>query len=121
VRNKRSLVGLDNLVDLIEVCTRHPAAANQVFLVSDGDDLSTTELFRRVAQATGKPARLVPVPTPLMTAGAALLGRGPLAQRLFGSLQVDISKTRRLLGWSPPVSVADGLRAAAATSVSPES
>jgi nucleoside-diphosphate-sugar epimerase len=121
VNNKRSLVALENLIDLIEVATRHPAAAGHVFLVSDGDDLSTTELFRRTGEALGKPVRLLPVPAWLMFAGATLLGRRPVAQRLFGSLQVDISKTRRLLGWSPAVSVVEGLRAAAAAPVSDQS
>lgn len=118
VHNRRSLVALANLIDLIDVCTRHPAAANEVFLVSDGEDLSTTELFRRVALALGKPSRLFPVPTWLMMAAATMVGRRPVAQRLLGSLQVDITKTKRLLGWSPPVSVVDGLRAAAAAPVS---
>lgn len=113
INNKRSLVALDNLVDLIVTCIDHPAAANQTFLVSDGEDLSTTELLRRMGQAMGKPARLIPVPTALLKAGAALVGKPELAQRLCGSLQVDISKTRELLGWSPPISVDEGLRRAA--------
>jgi nucleoside-diphosphate-sugar epimerase len=106
---------------LIDVCTRHAAAANQVFLVSDGEDLSTTALFRRAAGALGKPSRLFPVPTWMMMAGAAMVGRRPVADRLLGWLQVDITKTQRLLGWKPPVSVDDGLRAAASTPVSPRS
>lgn len=108
--NRRSLVGLDNLVDLIIRCIDHPAAANQTFLVSDGEDLSTAELLRRMGQALGRPARLVPVPMALLKAGAAVLGRGDVAQRLCGSLQVDITKTRELLDWSPPASVDEGLR-----------
>jgi len=110
IHNKRSLVALDNLVDLIVTCIDHPAAANQVFLVSDGEDLSTTDLLRRMASALGKPARLLPVPAWLLEFGARLLGKQDLAQRLCGSLQVDISKTRELLGWTPPVSVDEGLR-----------
>jgi nucleoside-diphosphate-sugar epimerase len=113
VNNKRSLVALDNLVDLIVTCIDHPAAANQTFLVSDGEDLSTTELLRRMGQAMGKPARLMPVPPALLKAGAAMVGKPELAQRLCGSLQVDISKTRELLGWNPPISVDEGLRRAA--------
>ena len=81
--------------------------------MSDGEDLSTTELFVRMAAALGKPARLIPVPAWMLTAGASLLGKCDLSQRLCGSLRVDISKTRNLLGWSPPVSVDDGLRATA--------
>jgi len=110
IHNKRSLVALDNLVDLIITCLDHPAAANQTFLVSDGEDLSTTELLQRMGLALGRPARLIPVPTLLLQAGAAILGRGDMAQRLCGSLQVDISKTRTLLGWTPPISVDEGLR-----------
>lgn len=108
--NKRSLVAVDNLVDLIATCIDHPAAANQTFLVSDGEDLSTTQLLQRMGKALGRPARLLPVPASLLQAGAAMLGRRAIAQRLCGSLQVDIGKTRELLGWAPPVSVDDALR-----------
>lgn len=110
IHNRRSLVALDNLVDLIVTCIDHPAAANQTFLVSDGEDLSTTELLRRMAAALGKPARLLPVPSWLLEAAAALLGKQALSQRLCGSLQVDIGKTRELLEWTPPVSVDEALR-----------
>ncbi len=113
IDNHRSLVALDNLVDLIVTCIDHPAAANQTLLVSDGEDLSTTQLLQRMGQALGKPARLVPVPPALLKLGAALVGRPAVAQRLCGSLQVDISKTRQLLGWVPPLSVDEGLKRAA--------
>ena len=109
VHNKRSLVALDNLVDLIVTCLAHPAAANQVFLAGDGEDLSTSDLLRGVAQAMGKPARLLPVPAGLLQLGATMLGKKAMAQRLLGSLQVDISKNRELLGWQPPLTVAQGL------------
>lgn len=109
-QNRRSLVALDNLVDLILTCTSHPAAANQTFLVSDGEDLSTTELLRRIGRAMGRPTRLVPVPSRLLQAGALLAGKGDLAQRLLGNLQVDITHTRQTLGWYPPISVDEGLR-----------
>ena len=108
--NKRSLVAVDNLVDLIATCIDHPAAANQTFLVSDGEDLSTTQLLQRMGSALGRPARLLPVPASLLQAGAAMLGRRAIAQRLCGSLQVDICKTRERLAWAPPVSVDDALR-----------
>ena len=111
--NRRSLVALDNLVDLIVTCATHPAAANQTFLVSDGEDLSTTQLMRRMGQALGRPARLVPVPGRWLELGAAALGRASVAQRLCGSLQVDIAKTRQLLGWTPPLTVDEGLKKAA--------
>jgi nucleoside-diphosphate-sugar epimerase len=110
VHNKRSLVGIDNLVDLIMTCIDHPAAANQVFLAGDGEDLSTTDLLIRMGVALGKPARLIPVPSFLLMAGATILGKRSMAQRLLGSLQVDISKARDLLGWSPVTSLDDGLR-----------
>lgn len=109
IRNKRSLVSLDNLVDLIMTCLDHPAAANQTFMVSDGEDVSTTELLSRMAAALGKPARLIPVPAALMNIAAKILGRADIAQRLNGSLQVDISKTREVLGWSPIKSLDEGL------------
>lgn len=110
IENKRSLVALDNLVDLIVTCIDHPAAANQVFLAGDGEDLSTPELLRRLGTALASPARLLPVPVVWLKAGAKALGRDDLFQRLSGSLQVDISKARNLLGWNPPISVDEGLR-----------
>lgn len=103
--NRRSLVALDNLVDLIVTCVDHPAAANQTFLVSDGEDLSTAGLVLRIGNALGRSAKLIPVPTRLLTLGARMIGRPGIAQRLCGSLQVDIGKTQALLGWVPPVSV----------------
>ncbi|NUU39108.1 SDR family oxidoreductase [Pseudomonas sp. C2B4] len=109
VHNQRSLVAIDNLVDLIVTCSDHPAAANQVFLASDDEDVSTTQLLRKLAAALGKPARLLPVPSWLMTCGATLLGQRALADRILGSLQVDISKNRQLLGWIPPVTLDQAL------------
>ena len=107
IHNQRSLVALDNLVDLIGTCITHPAAANQVFLVSDGEDVSTPELLRHMGQAIGHPARLIPIPTSLLKLVAAMIGKQDMAQRLCCSLQVDITKTRQLLGWTPPVSLPD--------------
>lgn len=109
IHNRRSLVALDNLVDLIITCINHPKAANQVFLVSDGDDLSTTALMRKMGDALGKPARLLPVSSGVLTFFADLLGKASLSQRLCGSLQVDITKNRELLGWTPPVNVDSAL------------
>lgn len=109
VHNRRSLVALDNLVDLIVTCCHHPAAANQVFLASDDEDVSTTQLLSKLAAALGKPARLLPVPSGLMSGVAALLGQRALADRILGSLQVDISKNRKLLGWIPPVTLDQAL------------
>lgn len=110
INNRRSLVALDNLVDLIATCITHPAAANQTFLVSDGQDLSTTQLLRQMAKALGKPARLIPVPMWLLTTVATLLGKRDFSQRLCGSLQVDMTKTCTMLGWTPPVSVEKALK-----------
>lgn len=113
IHNSRSLVAIDNLVDLVLTCVDHPAAANQTFLVSDGEDLSTTVLLRKMSQVLNAPARLIPIPSWILQTGAALLGKKALSQRLCGSLQVDITKTRSLLGWTPPVSVNDALKATA--------
>lgn len=113
IQNARSMVALDNLVELLVTCVKHPAAAGQTFLVSDGEDVSTTELLRRTAQSMGKKAFLLPIPAFVLEWGAALLGKRAVAQRLCGSLQLDIAKTRQLLGWTPPVSVDEGLRRAA--------
>jgi len=109
IHNKRSFVALDNLVDLIVTCVDHPGAGNQTFLVSDGEDLSTTELLQRLAISLDKPVRLIPVPANLLVLGATLLGKRDLLQKLCVSLQVDISKARKLLGWEPPVSVDEAL------------
>lgn len=110
IHNKRSLISLENLVDLIFVCTQHCAAANQTFLAGDGKDLSTTELLQRMGQALGGPVRLFPVPEKLLEVGSVLLGKREIAQRLCGSLRADITKARTLLGWDPPMSVDEGLR-----------
>lgn len=110
IQNQRSFVGVDNLIDLIITCIYHPAAANQVFLASDGQDLSTTELLRFIATSAGKPSRLIPVPGYFLMLAATVLGKKKMAQRLMGSLQVDISKARDLLGWEPAISVEEGLR-----------
>jgi nucleoside-diphosphate-sugar epimerase len=109
IHNRRSLVARANLVDLILTCLDHPAAANQVFLAGDGEDLSTTELLRKLGQALGRPARLLPVPEGLLEGAAGLLGKRAVAQRLCGSLGVDIGKARERLGWEPPVSVDQAL------------
>lgn len=111
--NHRSLVALDNLVDLIAKCLSHPAAAGQTFLVSDGEDMTVTGLLQRTAAAFGKPARLLPLPMVGLRVAGRLLGREAVIQRLCDTLQVDISKTRRVLNWEPPVSANVALRKAA--------
>jgi len=105
VDNRRSMVAIDNLIDLISACLDHPAAANQIFLVSDGEDLSTACLLRRVGNALGTPAILFPIPAWMLVLCASLIGKSSVAQRLCGSLQVDISKTTSLLKWAPPVTL----------------
>ena len=114
VHNQRSLVALDNLVDFIVLCLVHSEAANQTFLVSDGQDLSISELVRGLACALGVPSRLLPVPVWALQAGATLLGRKDLERRLCCNLQVDIAKARNVLRWKPPFSVEEGLRLAVA-------
>ncbi|MFZ6771211.1 UDP-glucose 4-epimerase family protein [Undibacterium sp. SXout7W] len=115
IHNQRSFVYLDNLLSLISCCLQHPGAAQEVFLVSDGQDVSTTELLQHCATALQVPSRLLPVPATLLNLAARLLGRQSIADRLCGSLQVDISKAHRLLGWTPPYTVDQGLRATAIT------
>ena len=109
IYNKRSFVALDNLVDLIITCIEHPSATNQIFLAGDGEDLSTTDLLLRMGRALGHPARLIPVPEKILKVAAVLMGKRALAQRLCGSLQVDISKTRDRLDWEPIVTIDETL------------
>jgi len=111
--NRRSLVALDNLADLVCTCLEHPAAANQTFLVSDGEAVSTAGLVRAMATALGKKPRLLDVPLPWMSRVAQALGQGAVTQRLFDSLEVDIDKNRQLLGWQPTTRMADALAATA--------
>ncbi|WP_286978720.1 NAD-dependent epimerase/dehydratase family protein [Pseudomonas sp.] len=101
IKNRRSLVSVGNLVSLILTCISHPSAANQIFLVSDGVDLTTTDLLRSVSKAMGKPSHLIPVPVFLLKLLLCMVGKRRLAQRLFDSLQVNIDKNKQLLGWVP--------------------
>nr|WP_082709102.1 SDR family oxidoreductase [Marinobacterium profundum] len=110
VDNQRSLVGLDNLVDLIITCIDHPGAANQTFLVSDNEDLSTPGLIECLSRAMGRSPRLLPCPVSLLRLGARLVGREDSLSRLCDSLQVNMSHTMDTLGWKPPVSVEDGIQ-----------
>jgi nucleoside-diphosphate-sugar epimerase len=104
------MIGIDNLVDLILLCARHPAAAGQTFLAGDGASLSTPDLIRRLASAAGTQARLLPVPVGLLRAAGRVLGKSAEIDRLVGSLEVDIMHTQETLQWSPPISVEEGLR-----------
>ena len=108
--NRRSLVAIDNLSNFLVLCTYAPAAANQTFLVSDGHDVSTAELLTCLGEALGRPARLLPVPLGWLTAGAKILRKTGIAQRLLGNLQIDITKARSVLGWVPPFSLQQGLQ-----------
>ncbi|UTW14250.1 UDP-glucose 4-epimerase family protein [Marinobacterium rhizophilum] len=110
VDNRRSLVGLDNLVDLIITCIDQPAAANQTFMVSDNHDLSTPELISTVSRAMGKSPRFFPLPVSVLRKSAAWVGRGSVVARLCDSLQVDISHTMDTLGWKPAVSVEEEIQ-----------
>ncbi len=110
VQNRRSLVGIDNLLDFLQLCIEHPAAAGEVFLVADGEDLSTPQLIRRLAEAMGVTARLFFLPVPMLRLLGRLSGRSAAVDRLCGDLQVDLEKNRRLLGWAAKRSVEAGLR-----------
>ncbi|ESS71619.1 UDP-glucose 4-epimerase GalE [Methyloglobulus morosus KoM1] len=110
VHNKRSLVALSNLVSFVIYCVDHPKAVNEIFLICDGEDVSTTELITKTAEALGKKPLLIPVPVGLMKFAARLIGKEELANRLFGSLQIDSSKAKALLGWKPAVTMAQQLQ-----------
>jgi len=109
IHNQRSLLSLTNLVDLICCCLDHPGAAGETFLVSDGEDVSTPELMRRIAHALGKSERLLPVPEWILKIGGALTGKSNHVKRLCGSLRIDSSRVRRLLGWTPPCTMEEEL------------
>lgn len=109
INNRRSLLALENLVDLLALCVWHPRVGGETFLVSDGEDLSTPELINRLSHKLGRPNRLLPFPEAFLRFGAQLLGRGADVERLLGSLVVDSSKVRRKLNWLPPFSVEEGL------------
>jgi nucleoside-diphosphate-sugar epimerase len=119
IRNARSLLGLGNLLELLSLCLEHPAAANQLLLVADGEDVSTPDLVRHMARGLGKPARLARVPPSLLRAAAQILGQTRLADSLCGSLQIDASKARQLLGWVPGHATVDGIEQAARESARP--
>jgi len=113
VKNQRSMVSLENLVDFTNVCLVHSNAINQTFLVADGSDVSTPQLIRLLGEGMEKSVSLLPVPVKLLEFGALITGKKNMLQQLCHSLQIDISKARNTLDWTPPVLVADGLRRAA--------
>jgi nucleoside-diphosphate-sugar epimerase len=114
IHNQRSLVGMGNLLDLLQQCLTHPNAANQTFMASDGHDVSTTELLTELARALDVKPHLVPLPQRWLERMLTLLGRADMVPRLCGDLRADIEKTRHLLQWTPPISLEQGLEATAA-------
>lgn len=110
INNRRSFVSLQNLIDFIITCINHPNAANQTFLVSDNDDVSTADLIRKIALAQNLPARLFSVPMFMLKSLATIFGKSDIEQRLLGNLQVDITKNKTLLSWQPPYTLEEGLR-----------
>jgi nucleoside-diphosphate-sugar epimerase len=110
VNNKRSMIYIGNLVDAIIKCIEHPDAANQTFLVSDGQDVSTPDLIRMIAGAMGKKVRLFPCPVPLLKIIGKVAGKSDEMERLTGSLQIDTAKIRRELSWTPPFTMEQGIR-----------
>jgi nucleoside-diphosphate-sugar epimerase len=113
IRNSRSFIARENLVSAIQCCLACPSAARRTLLLSDGQDLSTPELIREIAEGVGRKARLFPLHTRVLESGLRCIGRGALARRLLGSLQVDASLARNVLGWQPVVDARDAIRRAA--------
>lgn len=111
--NLRSLIALDNLVDLIRTCCVHPRAANETLMAADAEDISTAELITRLGVALNRPARLLPVPRNLLLVLATIVGKRDQAQKLLGNLQIDTRKTRELLDWKPATSMDQALAATA--------
>jgi nucleoside-diphosphate-sugar epimerase len=112
-QNRRSMIGIENLADCLVRCVSHPGAANQTFMVSDGQDVSTRELVARLASALGRSTRFLPVPKLALRLAARLVGRESTINRLLGSLEIDSGKIRRTLEWNPPVTLDSGLEATA--------
>jgi nucleoside-diphosphate-sugar epimerase len=109
IRNKRSLVYIENIIDFILLCTHHPSAANQTFLISDDDDVSITRLIQEIKEASGKRSLLIPVPQSWLKFVLQLIGKSSLSDRLLGNLQVDMTKAKTLLDWKPPFTVEQGI------------
>ena len=115
VRNKRQFVSIDNLTGFVSLCLAHPAAAGETFLIADDESVSTREFARLLALKIGRHPWFLPVPPPLLMAGAKLVGREQAVRSLCASLEIDLEKNRRLLGWSPPLTLEQGLERAAQT------
>jgi UDP-glucose 4-epimerase len=110
IHNKRSMVYVENLVDFMITCISHPKAANETFLISDDENVSTTELIKTIRQSLGLPALLIPIPQLWVVFLLSLIGKKSLATRLCGNLQVDISKAKTLLNWKPPYTFKQGIQ-----------
>jgi len=113
VKNQRSLIYVENLADALIRCATHPVAAGQTYLVSDGEDVSTSDMLRQLGAAMDCPARLFPCPLALLKVAGGVTGKADQVERLLGSLRVDSGKIRRELGWTPPYTLQQGLRATA--------
>ncbi len=111
VQNKRSFIYLENLVDALILCATHPEAAGKTYLVSDGQDVSTPDLLRKLSNLMGMPAKILPCSPTFMRLAGRLFGKSEQVEKLVGSLQVDSSKIRRELGWKPPFTLDEGLQA----------
>jgi len=112
-KNRRSLIGVENLADFLVRCVSHPGAANETLMVSDGEDVSTRELIDRLARALGRSGRFLPVPEFAVRLAARLVGKEAAVNRLLGSLAINSDKARLRLGWKPPVTLDSGLAATA--------
>ena len=109
LNNKRGMVFIGNLVDFVIHAATHPRADNKVFLVSDGEDVSTGRLVSEIRRALGRPARLFPMPAWVLTGIGRLSGKADMVRRLIGSLEIDIAKARKELGWTPAYSLRQGI------------
>jgi len=110
VKNQRSLIYLGNLVDALILCATHPSSVGQTYLVSDGEDISSSDLLRQLGAEMGHPARLFPCPVVLLKLAGRMAGKVEQIKRILGSLRVDSDKIRRELGWIPPFGVRQGLK-----------
>lgn len=110
ITNKRSFIGIDNLVNLIIKCIDHSKASGKIFLASDGEDLSTPELIKFIASSMNKKANLFPLPIFMLNFLGSIFGKREEINRLVGSLRIDNSYTKEILNWTPPISVAEGIR-----------
>ena len=110
VNNSRSFVSVDNLVDLIITCIEHPSAANQTFLVSDDEDISSSNLLNKLIVFAGKTPSLLPVPVFFLELVASMFGKNQVLERFTSSLTIDIEYTKETLNWKPPISLDEGIR-----------